>query len=132
MMSMRNGLMQPPTMLPMGHFSPMGLGMHIGTAAATTTPIPQFLPMNVQRTGYPGFNNASSQMLSYLHHPTGLIPHSPNFSPPEYGSQEFVVPSCVPQAQTTSFTQFPSSASTSNLEDEMQFRRSNDYYRFPN
>ncbi|XP_019100995.1 PREDICTED: transcription factor PIL1-like [Camelina sativa] len=128
MMSMGNGLIRPPTMLPMGHYShPMGLGMHMGAAAAT--PVPQFLPMNVHGAGFPGMNNASSQMLSFLNHPTGLIPNSPIFSPLENCSQQFVVPSCLPQTQATSLTQFPKSASTSNLEDATQFRGSNGYYR---
>ncbi|XP_019082436.1 PREDICTED: transcription factor PIL1-like [Camelina sativa] len=129
MMSMGNGLIRPPTMLPMGHYSHfMGLvGMHMGAAAAT--PVPQFLPMNVHGNGFPGINNSSSQMLSFLNHPTGLIPNSPIFSPLENCSQQFVVPSCVPQTQATPLTQFPKSASTSNLEDAMQFRGSNGYYR---
>ncbi|KAL1189257.1 Transcription factor PIL1 [Cardamine amara subsp. amara] len=118
MMSMGNGLIQPPMMLPMSHYSPMGLGM-------------QFLPMNVQRSGFAGINNASSPpMLSFLNHPTGLIQNSPIFSPLENCSQQFVVPSCVPQTQATSFTQFPNSVSTSDLEDAMQSRGSNGcYYR---
>ncbi|EOA27188.1 hypothetical protein CARUB_v10023299mg [Capsella rubella] len=129
MMSVGNGLIRPPTMLPVGHYShPMGLGMHMG--AATTPVVPQFLPMNVHGNGFPGINNVSSQMLSFLSHPTGLIPNSPIFSPLENCSQQFVVPSCVPQTQATSFThQFPKSASSSNLEDAMQFRGSNGYYR---
>lgn len=126
MMSMGNGLIRPPMMLPMGHYPPMGLGMHVG-AAATPTSVPQFLPMNVQGTSFPGINNASSQMLRFLNHPTGLIPNTPIFSPLENCSQQFVVPSCVPQTQATSFTQFPKSASTSNLEDAMQYRGSNGY-----
>ncbi|CAH2057691.1 unnamed protein product [Thlaspi arvense] len=118
MMSMGNGLIQPAT---------MGLGMHMGAAARTTTCLHQFLPMNVQGTDLSGIKNASSpQMLSFLNHPTGLIPNSPIFSPLESCSQQFAVPWCVPQTQATSFTQFPKSSSTSNLEeDAMQFRGRN-------
>ncbi|KAG2290688.1 hypothetical protein Bca52824_050292 [Brassica carinata] len=127
MMSMGNGLIQPSMMLPMGNYSPMGLGMHMG-AAATTTPVPQFMPMNVQGTGFHGINNASSQMLSaFLNHPTGLIPNSHIFSPLESCSQQLVVPSCFPETQATSFSQFPMSAPTSNFEDAMQFRGSSGY-----
>lgn len=118
MMSMGNGLVRPPTMLPMGHhYSHMGLGMHMGAAATPTTSSPQFLPMNVQ-----GINSESSQMLSFLNQP-----HHHIFSPLGGCSQQYV-PSCVPQTRATSFTQFPNSASTSNLEDATQFRGSNGYY----
>ncbi|CAF1798640.1 hypothetical protein HID58_057961 [Brassica napus] len=127
MMSMGNGLIQPSVMLPMGNYSPMGLGMHMG-AAATTPSLPQFMPMDVQGTGFLGINNASSQMLSaFLNHPTGLIPNSPIFSPLESCSQQLVTPSCFPETQTTSFSQFPMSGSTTNFEDAMQFRGSSGY-----
>lgn len=126
-MSMGNGLIQPSVMLPMGNYSPMGLGMHMG-AAATTPSLPQFMPMDVQGTGFLGINNASSQMLSaFLNHPTGLIPNSPIFSPLESCSQQLVTPSCFPETQTTSFSQFPMSGSTTNFEDAMQFRGSSGY-----
>ncbi|CAH8387006.1 unnamed protein product [Eruca vesicaria subsp. sativa] len=126
MMRMGNGLLQPSMMLPMGNYSPMGLGMHMGAAA--TTPVPQFMPMNVQGTGFHGINNASSQMLNaFYNHPSGVIPNSPMFSPLESCSQQLVVPSYLPETQTTSFSQFPMSASTSNFEDAMQFRGSNGY-----
>ncbi|KAF8106981.1 hypothetical protein N665_0129s0050 [Sinapis alba] len=123
MMSMGNGLMQPSMMLPMGNYSPMGLGMHMG--AATTTSVPQFIPMNVQGTGFHGINNASSHMLSaFLNHPTGLIPNSPIFSSLESCSQQLLVP---PETQATYFSQFPMSASTLNFEDDTQFRGSSGY-----
>nr|CAA8286760.1 Unknown [Brassica rapa]CAA8287729.1 Unknown [Brassica rapa]CAA8392346.1 Unknown [Brassica rapa]CAA8404007.1 Unknown [Brassica rapa] len=128
MMSMGNGIIpSTSTMLAMGHYSPMGLGMHMG-AAATTTSVPQFLPMNLQGTGFPRINEASSQMLSnFLNHPTGLIPNCPIFSPLESCSHQFVVPSCFPGTHSTSFTPFSKSAPTSNLEDAMQFKGSNGY-----
>lgn len=125
MMSMGNGLVRPPMMFPMGHYSPMSLGMHMGAAAAS---VPQFLPMTNQGTGFSGINDSTPQMQSFLNHPTGLIPNSPMFSPLESCSPQFVMPSCDPQAQATSFTQFANSASTSNLEDATQFRGSNGYY----
>ncbi|XP_056844336.1 transcription factor PIL1 isoform X2 [Raphanus sativus] len=127
MMSMGNGVIQPSMMLPMGNYFPMGLGMHMG-AATTTTSAPQFMPMNVQGTAFHGINNASSHMLSaFLNHPTGLIPDSPIFSPLESCSQHLVAPSCFPETQATSLSQFPMSASTSNFEDAMQFRGSSGY-----
>ncbi|CAN6979286.1 unnamed protein product [Brassica oleracea var. botrytis] len=128
MMSMGNGLIpSTSTMLAMGHYSPTGLGMHMG-AAATTTSVPQFLPMSLQGTGFPRINEASSQMLSnFLNHHTGLIPNSPIFSPLESCSHQFVVPSCFPGTHSTSFTPFSKSAPTSNLEDTMQFKGSNGY-----
>ncbi|KAL0711422.1 hypothetical protein Bca4012_018400 [Brassica carinata] len=112
MMSMGNGMIpSTSTMLPMGHYSPMGLGMHM-CAAATTTSVPQCLPMNVQGTDFPWINNASSQMLStFFSHSTGLIPNSPIFSPLENCSQQFVVPSCFPDTHSTSFAPFSMSAS---------------------
>ncbi|CAH8367353.1 unnamed protein product [Eruca vesicaria subsp. sativa] len=128
MMSMGNGIIPSmSTMLPTSHFSPMGLGMHMG-AAATTISVPQFLPMNVEGTGFPRINDASSQMLStFLNRPTGLISNSPIFSPLESCSQQFVVPSCFSEIQASSFSPFSKSASTSNLEDTIQFRGSNGY-----
>ncbi|KAJ4870904.1 Transcription factor PIL1 [Raphanus sativus] len=129
MMSMGNGMISSTSsMLPMGHYSPMGLGMHMGTAT-TTTSVQPFLPMNVQGTGcFPWINDASSQMLrTFLNHPTGLIPNSPIFSPLESCSQQFVVPSCFSETHSTSFTPFSKFASTSNLEDAMQLRGSNGY-----
>ncbi|WZZ40716.1 hypothetical protein YC2023_036975 [Brassica napus] len=128
MMSMGNGIIpSTSTMLAMGHYSPTGLRMHMGEAA-TTTSVPQFLPMNLQGTGFSRINEASSQMLSnFLNHHTGLIPNSPIFSPLESCSHQFVVPSCFPGTHSTSFTPFSKSAPTSNLEDAMQFKGSNGY-----
>ncbi|KFK37457.1 hypothetical protein AALP_AA4G259600 [Arabis alpina] len=122
MMSMGNGLVRPPMMFPMDHYSLMNLGMHMGAS------VPQFMPMNFQGTGFSEINDPTSQMLRYLNQPTGLVPNSPMFTPFESCSPQFVRPSCDPQTQATSFTQFPNSASTSNLEDATQFRGSNGYY----
>ncbi|KAJ0258148.1 Transcription factor PIL1 [Hirschfeldia incana] len=127
MMSMCNGLIQPSMILPVGNYPTMGLRMNMGVAA-TTTSVPQFMPMNVQGTTFHGINNASSHMLSaFLNHPTGLIPNSPIFSPLENCSQQLAVPSCFPETQATYFSQFPMSESTSNFEDAMQFRGSSGY-----
>ncbi|CAN8314381.1 unnamed protein product [Cochlearia groenlandica] len=138
MMSMRmgNGLIRPPpTMLPIGHYhySPMGLAMHHMGNTTTASSIPQFMPMNAQATGFSGFTNIpppSSQMPNFLNDPTGLIQNSPMFSTFESCSNPFVVPSCLPQPQTTSFTQYPKSTLlTSNFEVAMQFVRSNCYFK---